>query len=290
MQKGIERILYDVYKQNILIYNLLPVTGGCIHKATKVETSVGSFFIKYNEKLEKDSLVFQTEAQGLELLKNTEVINVPEVHAVGCVENLHYLILEYVEPSVRKQDYWKDFGERLAALHNKSNDRYGLSFNNYIGWLPQENHYHLHWIDFFIQERLEPQISRAFNEGKLTLATRLNFQRLYSKLPDILKEEKPSLLHGDLWSGNVLVNHTGNACLIDPAVYYGHREMELAFTKLFGGFEDDFYDAYTSHYPLEKGFKDRFDIYNLYPLLVHVNMFGTGYLKSVLHTLHRFVK
>ena len=143
-------------------------------------------------------------------------------------------------------------------------------------------------MEFFIEGRLEKQIALAKNSGAIDSATVQQFNRLYNKLPEIIPEEKPSLIHGDLWNGNFMTGADGKAWLIDPAVYYGHREMDLAMTKLFGGFSTDFYESYNETFPLQKGFNNRVDIHNLYPLLVHVNLFGGGYLHEVKNILSRF--
>ena len=129
----------------------------------------------------------------------------------------------------------------------------------------------------------------SLDQGKLTPDIVKKFGRLYDKLPDLIMEEKPSLLHGDLWSGNLIVDDNGNPCLIDPAVFYGNREVEIAFTHLFGGFNAKFHDAYHACFPLENDFTSRIDLYNLYPLLVHVNLFGGGYLNQVVSILNNYV-
>jgi fructosamine-3-kinase len=146
--------------------------------------------------------------------------------------------------------------------------------------LLQSNEYTANWIDFFIEKRLKAQAGLAFYNGEIPRSLYDKFNDLYNKLPELLPSEKPALLHGDLWSGNVIVGSNGHVSLIDPAVYYGNREAEIAFTKLFGGFSSAFYDAYNEAFPLEKGFEERIDIYNLYPLLVHVNLFGSGYING----------
>jgi fructosamine-3-kinase len=163
-----------------------------------------------------------------------------------------------------------------------------LDYNNYIGTFQQDNQYKSNWIDFFIENRLQPQALQA--SELLGTEVMQQLDKLYNRLPELLTQGKPSLLHGDLWSGNFTVNEKGGVCLVDPATYFGNREIEIAFTKLFGGFEEDFYAAYQEVLPLDKGFFDsRVDIYNLYPLLVHVNLFGGWYIAQVRETLKRFV-
>lgn len=180
--------------------------------------------------------------------------------------------------------FWKTLGEQLAQLHHHSHKSFGLDHNNYIGSLVQLNEPLSSWIEFFIHRRLEPQL-RLLNPPPRVIK---QFEQLYAKLPQLMPDEKPALLHGDLWSGNLITNAHGLPCLIDPAVYFGHREAELALTRLFGGFPNDFYEAYTDTSPLPSGFEDRVDLYNLYPLLVHANLFGGGYTDQALSIVARF--
>ena len=152
----------------------------------------------------------------------------------------------------------------------------------------QQNNSHTNWTDFFIQERLQIQIKLARDHHQIESTTISKFEKLYHRLDDIFPKEQPALLHGDLWSGNFMVDEKGAPVIMDPAVYYGHREMDIAMTKLFGGFDNQFYDAYNAHFQLEKGWKSRIDICNLYPLLVHVNLFGGSYLQQVKNIITKF--
>ena len=188
-----------------------------------------------------------------------------------------------------KQNFWQYFGASMAAVHSQNHTQFGLSFSNYIGSLPQNNSYCEDGIQFFIENRLKVQAGLALYNGAISQALFDKFYRLYDVLPSLLPAGKPALLHGDLWSGNFLVDDQGLATLIDPAVYYGNREAELAFTHLFGGFQPDFYRSYGEVLPLENNFEERIPIYNLYPLMVHVNLFGSGYLAAVERTLTRIV-
>jgi fructosamine-3-kinase len=165
---------------------------------------------------------------------------------------------------------------------------YGLNHNNFIGKLPQSNCQHKNWVDFFIEERIQPQLKMATNAGKLGMATIKRFEAMYKQLPQLFPDEPPSLLHGDLWGGNYFFDQSGEATIYDPAVYYGNREIELAFTHLFGGFPSAFYRAYEETYPLQSGFSERKDVYNLYPLLVHTNLFGGSYARRVQRIVNQF--
>jgi protein-ribulosamine 3-kinase len=260
--------------------------GGCINHGGRLETSSGDYFIKWND-LDKFPAMFEAESRGLGLLRRANSFHVPHVIHSGKTEELQFLILTYTKSSKRVPDYWTRFGEDLAALHRNASDYFGLDHDNYIGSLPQRNSRELRWTDFFIRHRLEPQLELA--KDKIDLGTRKAFGRLFAQLPALLPAEKPSLLHGDLWSGNIMVAEEGQPSVIDPAVYFGHREADLAMTELFGGFDSDFLEGYNAAFPLENGFMERFDIYNLYPLLVHVNLFGGGYAAQVQRILKRFV-
>jgi protein-ribulosamine 3-kinase len=157
-----------------------------------------------------------------------------------------------------------------------------------MGSLYQHNTFHNRWINFFIQERLERQVRLARDRGNISSADVSAFERLYKKLEEIFPETKPSLVHGDLWSGNFMINENGLPSLIDPAVYYGHPEVDIAMSTLFGGFADSFYETYNQSNPLEKGWQQRLDYYNLYPLMIHVNLFGESYLRAVRRIIQKF--
>ena len=260
--------------------------GGCINNATRVVTNKGLFFIKWNANAPED--MFEKEAQGLASLSESDAIGVPAFHFRGKLNGVDFMILEFLESGLKSSNYWTLLGEELAALHRCNAENHGLQHDNYIGRLPQSNQQHTSWVAFFRKERLQRQMELAQSQGLMNPDQLKQFDKLYHRLPELIPEANPSLMHGDLWSGNVHVGPDGKAWLIDPAVYYGHREMELAFTTMFGGFQREFYQAYDANYPLEPGHTDRIDLYNLYPLLVHLNMFGTSYLSGILQTLRRY--
>jgi fructosamine-3-kinase len=280
-------IIKDKLGNRVEIIAIKNLSGGCINHAYKVETSIGSYFIKYNPN--QNLFMFESEAQGLTLIKDSGTINVPEVVGLGKVPEFVYLILEYLDSSARNKNYWDDFGEKLAKMHQMSNAYFGLNHSNFIGSLPQFNTPTESWISFFIEQRLEIQLKMAIESEKIPKSFIPKMAVLYNKLSDLMPEERPALLHGDLWSGNVMVGSKGEVVLIDPAVYFGNREAEMAFTTLFGGFDASFYDSYNQHFPLASGFEDRIDLYNLYPLLVHVNLFGGGYFNSVNQIVNRMI-
>jgi len=274
-------------KKEIKISASVPVSGGCINSCLRLETNAGKHFLKYNDASLYPGM-FEAEASGLQLLKDAEFVAVPEVYFSGEINNVSFLVMEWVEQRKRVKNFWADFGNKLAALHRSTAEHFGLAMNNYIGSLAQSNAFEKNWVDFFIHQRIEPQLRMAKDAGKITDGTARSFEKLFHNLPGLIPVEKPVLLHGDLWNGNYLVNERGEATLVDPAVYYGHREMDLSMTKLFGGFDREFYPAYEEAFPLEKGFEGRVDIHNLYPLLVHVNLFGGGYMQNVTSILKKF--
>jgi fructosamine-3-kinase len=198
------------------------------------------------------------------------------------------LVLKFIQSAAHSADFWNDFGHRLAALHKHSQPSFGLSHDNYIGSLHQSNREHTSWEEFFIEERLQPLIRIAFDNREMDSLDVKAFNLFEKRIPQIFPEEPPALIHGDLWSGNYMVNENGNAVIIDPAVYYGHREMDLGMSQLFGGFHPGFYESYDDAFPLRPGWRDRLDYCNLYPLLVHVNLFGRSYLGQIRSILRKF--
>ena len=282
------KILLSRYCEHAVdILGASSIGGGCINNAMKVETTAGIFFLKWND-AKRFPKMFEAEAKGLTLLKSTSAIGIPEVIGTDEAGNYSFIVLEFIEAEKSAKNFWQDFGTALAKLHKHSSEQFGLNHDNYIGSLPQSNTQKKSWSDFFISERLEKQIIIARNSGAIDNSTIKQFNNLYKRLPEIIPEETPALLHGDLWNGNFMTGADGKAWLIDPAVYYGHREMDLAMTKLFGGFSSEFYESYNETFPLQKGFTERVDIHNLYPLLVHVNLFGGGYLQEVKNIRNRF--
>jgi fructosamine-3-kinase len=226
---------------------------------------------------------------GLRLLSEKSSLRVPGVVALGTIDQTRYLILEWIDKGRYSGNFWSNFGEKLAQQHRISASTFGLAFDNHIGRLPQSNSEHTKWIDFFQEERIRPQLKLARDSQLIDKTFISRFELFFKKIADLIPAEPPALVHGDLWSGNFMSDESGEPLIFDPAVYYGHREMDIAFTTLFGGFDPQFYDAYQNYYPLEKGFEERIEIHNIYPLLVHVNLFGPSYLHGIKGTLARYV-
>lgn len=263
------------------------VGGGSVNDAYRIGTNVGSYFVKVSRSGRHPN-PFEAEADGLRRLVEAAAFRVPAVIASGEDRDDGYLLLEWIEEGARTEAFWMTFGRSLAQLHRHSAPAFGLDRDNYIGSLAQVNRPHASWSEFFVQCRLEPLVKMARDHLRLGDADVLRCERLYGRLHSLFPEERPAFLHGDLWSGNFLCDTNGAPVLIDPAVYFGHREMDIAMSKLFGGYEPMFYTAYQDAWPLETGWEERVDLCNLYPLLVHVNLFGGSYGQQVQAILKRF--
>lgn len=280
----LEAVLCKAISQNCRIDRITPIGGGCIHHALKVESSVGTFFTKWNT---ADAIgMFEAEVDGLLCLSGKSPLKIPSPIVCSVIENYALLILEYLPQQPYTQGYWSALGSGIAILHTNTENNFGYHRDNFIGALPQRNRWHSQLPEFFIEERLKPQVALAQRTGFLDTATAKKFDTLYERLPTLLPDEPPALLHGDLWSGNCFPTTGGLAAVVDPAVYYGAREAEISFTCLFGGFDPEFYRAYEEVFPLLPDWKSRIDLYNLYPLLVHLNLFGSSYLPAI----HRILK
>ncbi|EON77634.1 Ribulosamine/erythrulosamine 3-kinase potentially involved in protein deglycation [Lunatimonas lonarensis] len=281
-----ESILFEVFGQEIDVPDFALVASGHANQAILLDTSRGAFLLKVSTVVE--SRQFGEEARGLKLIGRHTSLKVPEVYGYGKVGTSHYILMEWLVQGKRVPTYWSELGEGIAELHMATVSNFGFEVSNYIADLPQRNTYRPDWNTFFVEERLEPMLHRAYLHQLISKENLIKVQSIYPRFAGLFPNERPSLLHGDLWSGNVLSTEKGNPALIDPSVYYGHREMDLAFSKLFGGFDAAFYEAYNHVFPLDPGFDDRMDVYNLYPLLVHLNLFGAGYLPGVLRIVDRF--
>lgn len=266
------------------IKRLTPVGGGDINNAARLETASERFFLKWHPNPPPG--MFAAEADGLQRIAATHTVRVPHVVAQGET----WLLLEWLSIGRRTAQAAQRLGENLAALHHHTAAHYGLDRDNYIGLTPQPNHPEQDWITFWREHRLRHQMRLADEKGRLPPQRRRALERLLARLDEWLPPRPPaSLLHGDLWGGNWVALDDGTPALIDPAVYYGDRETDIAFTHLFGGFPSAFYDAYTAAWPLPPDADMRRDIYNLYHLLNHLNLFGEGYGSSVDRLLARYV-
>lgn len=288
LQRHIEDVLSIYLQQTASVLRIQVIHGGDINDAYRLETDAGTFFLKTNS-ASKYPQMFEQESIGLGALRSSNTIKIPEVIAFENVNDTAYLLLEWIEQGSPIENFWDTFGVQLAQLHQNTGSQFGWSQKNYIGSLVQQNQWTASWSDFFILQRLEPQLNLTLEQGKMDVKHSKLFEKLFYKLDNLFPTESPALLHGDLWSGNYMVDSAGVPVIMDPAVYFGHREMDLAMTKLFGGFDAQLYSSYQEVFPLENNWEERVPLCNLYPLMVHVNLFGGGYVSQVESVLRRFV-
>jgi fructosamine-3-kinase len=269
-----------------------PLSGGSISQAVRLRSDRGQYLLKYAGRALPG--FFAAEARGLTLLGSTGAVRVPAVlaHRDDQAGAPGFILLEWLDgpPAADRQAAAVALGTGLAALHRASAPAYGLDHDNYIGATPQPNGWMASWLAFFRERRLRFQATLARRNGRLAGERARRMERLLGRLGDWIDDSAPTpaLLHGDLWGGNFIVGPGGAPALIDPAVYYGDREADLAFTSLFGGFPEAFYRAYDAAWPLPAGWQERRDLYNLYHLLNHMNLFGESYGAAVDATLQRY--
>ena len=284
--------LEKFFGKPVKILERRPVSGGDINRAYVLILSDGSrVFMKANRKENAD--YFRAESEGLEAIRRTGAIDVPRVISYGTGGKESFLLMEYIPDGRKSRTSSEELGRRLAEMHQADtgafvpDGRFGFFHDNYIGAGFQKNTPEDSWAGFFIRNRLKPQFERAASYWNPEDRKKIN--RFLAKAAEYLTEPaKPSLLHGDLWAGNYMIDGRGNPWLIDPAVYVGHPEADLAMTELFGGFDSAFYEAYRETAGIDSGYKERRDLYNLYHLLNHLNLFGGSYLYSVRSVVERY--
>lgn len=258
---------------------LRSISGGDINEAYQVVSNSKNYFIKYNNaSFSKD--MFLAEKKGLELLSSVKGLKVPNGLSVLELDNDQaILILEFIKSGYSSDTSWEQFAIDLANIHKSQSDQFGLDHNNFIGRLNQLNSYRSSWTDFYYENRIGIQLKMAIDEALIPSSYFKKNESMFNLMNAEIPLEKPSLLHGDLWSGNLMFDEKGKPVFIDPAVYYGNREMDIAMMHLFGGFSLGF-EMYQNIFPLEKDWKDRLKFYQLYYILVHVNLFGGHYISS----------
>lgn len=257
---------------------MTPVGGGSINESSRIEGADGTtYFLKLNDP--RHHAMFTAEAAGLAAIAATDTLHVPRVIAHGVVDGRSFVVLEHLQLSAHGDA--RLLGERLAALHRCPAGRYGFDQDNFIGTTPQPNGWKEDWIAFWRERRLGFQLRLAADKGYGGELQRTG-ERLLDALPAFFAgyTPQPSLLHGDLWVGNHAFLADGTPVIFDPAVYYGDRECDLAMTELFGGYPTEFYSAYRAAWPLDAGYASRRDLYNLYHILNHANLFGGGYARQ----------
>lgn len=261
------------------ILEISPLSGGDINEVFLIRTPDAHYVAKRNSK-ERYPDMFAKEARGLKTL-DEKGVRTPLVTAVFDDEDNQVLVMEYISQQPVNKEYWRNFGRALSKLHQNSNAYFGLDYHNYIGSLDQLNTQQKTWATFFMENRVLPLVKMAFDKQALNKGHLKCFDGLFAVFKELVPEEKPALLHGDLWSGNLLCAKEQVPVFIDPAIYYGHREADIAMTRMFGGFHSDYLDIYQEQYPLEKGWEKRLSLHNLYPSLVHLVLFGRAYLGGI---------
>jgi protein-ribulosamine 3-kinase len=260
------------------------LTGGDINSVFRVETSPGIVVVKFNSN-QKYPNMFEKEHAGLDLLSEKSNFKVPKVFRHGSFRETAYIVMEYIEPG--RGSYPQHLaGKSLAELHSNSALQYGLDSANYIGSINQQNTWTQNWNDFFINQRILPLLE--FCDSHFSKNEHQRFDLMFKKLHEFFPDAKPSLLHGDLWSGNTFADSEGRPVIYDPAVYYGHYLMDLGMTKLFGGFSSEFYNAYSELRSLENNWEQACEIANLYPLMVHLALFGSSYKNQITQVLSTY--
>ncbi len=279
-----QKSISDFLGESVTIEHIGIVSGGSISDAHRVITSHGPFFAKLNN-AEAYPNMFEAEAIGLKFLIDRSAFDLPKPIDVGEEGDTQWILTSFIESASKANEYWEEFGKRLAHLHQNTAPLHGFDSDNYFGSLVQPNKQHNSWTEFFVKERLDPQLKIAVDHGRINPEISKRCQKLYAKLDDLIPQETPAALHGDLWTGNFMTGNDGHATIFDPAVYFGHREVDIAMSQLFGSFDQAFYNSYNEVKPLEPGWEKRIEIFNLYPLLAHVNLFGESYVSQVNHIL-----
>lgn len=269
------------------IVSVTSVSGGDINDAYKIVTKEETFFAKINTG-NNSKEILKSESLGLELLKSKAKVKIPEVVLLDNLNDFTVLILKWIDIGHSSYQTSFDFANQLARLHQIHNTDFGLDFDNFIGSLPQINKYYNNWLEFYNLNRIQYQLKLAIDTGRLGTSLIRKSVKMFGNIEQDFPEVKPSLLHGDLWNGNYLINKSGKVIFIDPAIYYGHREIDIAMMKLFGGFDNEIYSIYNSIMPLDDDWPSRLKFYQLYYILVHVNLFGGSYSNSAIDILNYY--
>lgn len=281
-------ILERLKNLDLQIENIFPVKGGDINDTYRIESFNAKYFLKLNTAQNFPQL-FEKEAKGLQTIAETGILDTPKVIKYGFTNNdFQYLILDWLEKAEPLVDDWENFGRNLAKLHQQTNDHFGWEEDNYIAIILQPNHYKSTWEDFYATNRILPMIKLLSDKKLINQKEVKAAENLCNDLVNIFPSEQPALLHGDLWNGNILPQENGKIAVIDPAIYYGHREMDIAMASLFGGFDDHFFQAYNEVFPLAEGFEDRKQFAQLFPILVHAFLFEGYYIKDVQNILKKY--
>jgi len=273
------------------IYQISTVSGGDIASVFKATTDQKTYLVKYQSSPTALSML-QAEERGLETIAKTKTIATPQLYGTHLFGEGALLLMDFIPSKGATPKDYEKLGKQLAQLHQCTAKNFGSTSDNYIGSLPQSNRQQEDWTTFYVEERLLPQLQLALTNNYLHAKEIPSKEAMMTYCAPLLQNVQPSLIHGDLWSGNYLIATDGTPYLIDPAVYYGHGEVDIAMSQLFGGFGPAFYEAYFATHPVKdkEAFQKRNDLYQLYYLLVHLNLFGRSYYRSVKDILQVFTK
>lgn len=287
MEESILAAIREILHEEVEPRSIASVGGGSINACFRAATSTREVFVKVND-ASRFPLMFEREREGLELLRRHSSFVIPKVFGVSYQASHALLVMEFLPSEAPSEASDLHFADALSSMHKQTNTYVGLDRDNYIGSLDQKNDPAAHWIDFFVAQRLEPLLQKALDARLMDRQDGALFHRLYASLEDHFPVEPPALIHGDLWSGNYMVVSEGSPALFDPAVYYGHRYVDLGMMQLFGGFHPRVFERYHEQFPLDPDWRQGAEVANLYPLLVHVNLFGSSYLGQVRSILKRY--
>lgn len=280
MQNEFTFVLHTLTGINASVSACVPVSGGSINHVFKILYGKDYYLLKCNRsRLYPD--MFEKEIIGLHTLHQTNLFRVPTPIGHLNTESFSYLCMEFIESGRQSENFFSDFGQRLAQLHQHTQSHFGFESDNYIGSLRQSNTLTSNFHEFFFTNRLHLLSKKAVEMKLMPYALAEQIENVWKNFESIFSHRKPALIHGDLWNGNYLVDTSGIPCLIDPACYYGIGESDLAMSKLFGGFDESFYRAYHEVIPHTSESECMKDLMSLYPLLVHVILFGRSYLSAI---------
>lgn len=282
--KEVFRPLEDIFNFKIIEHG--PLSGGSISQVYKLKTNQGDFILKLNTSDKID--LFLAEEVGLNTLGNTQSFIIPEVLGVGSIADFAYLLMEFIPSGKANTTTFKEFGVKLAHLHSHRAPQFGFASNNYVGTLTQINHLETSWSGFYWKHRILPQCQLAVKQSLISKVDIPEEKCFTQVIENEFNETKPSLIHGDLWNGNYIINAEGKIALIDPAVYYGNPIMDIGMAKLFGGFDDEFFEAYREKTVGTSNWDTQIELAQYYYLLIHLNIFGRSYLPQVQYIKEKY--
>jgi len=284
-----EKAIWKMTGDEHSVREVFLLSGGFHHQSAKVATDRATFFLKWSE-LPESEQAFNSEATGLRFLADRQILKVPAVLGCHSERGHHFLLMEYLRSKPMTETFWANLGSGLANLHRSQGDAFGFSADTYYLGQRQANASMQDWAGFYLEKRLRPQFGWAYYNGRIDQKYMHQLDRLSSFFSDYIPTEPPALLHGNFWSGNVMaLGKERHPALFNPAVYFGHREMDLAHALLLGSPEAPFWESYRSEYPLQPHFEERLPLLQLYPLIAHVNAHGPSYLSAIDATFQKFL-